>query len=302
MLVQSGRETRYTKIATAELFAAGGLLGAFACVVLWFGQVDFYHRHFFDSGAIVFADNAVRVIFALVLCWLIYAPGAGIIALVERWRTSGPIVDIRPAERALLGFGIGIGVWHTILLIVGELGLYYRSAMIVLCSAILLGSAKHFGKLARSTGSAVAHCIAELRSGRHVAWAIGVASIALAGACLLLVRGLYPGGSHDYYTHYFYYYLQVLKSHGLAPNDVWYQYWYSKGYGLFFLGMLLTDPEAPAIVTFCCVAFAALAMAALGARMVPGSWWPALAVMVYLLFNLISLRKITSRSALSWYW
>ena len=62
---------------------------------------------------------------------------------------------------------------------------------------------------------------------------------------MLLRRGLFPGGSGDYYTHYFYYYLEVLKNHGLAPNDVWYHYYYSKGSGLVFLGMLLTDPEAP---------------------------------------------------------
>ena len=68
------------------------------------------------------------------------------------------------------------------------------------------------------------------------------------------LRGFYPGGGGDYYTHYFYYYLAVIQNHGLAPNDVWYHYYYSKGSGLAFLGMLLSDPEAPALTTYACVA------------------------------------------------
>ena len=102
---------------------------------------------------------------------------------------------------------------------------------------------------------------------------IGAILITAAAAWVLLRRGLYPGGSGDYYTHYFYYYIEVLKNHGLAPNDVWYHYYYSKGSGLIFLGMLLTDPEAPALTTFPCVIFAALAIATLAARMAPGSLW-----------------------------
>ena len=105
---------------------------------------------------------------------------------------------------------------------------------------------------------------------------------------LLLLRGLFPGGGGDYYTHYFYYYLEVLKNHGLAPNDVWYHYYYSKGSGLAFLGMLLTDPEAPALTTYPCVVFAAVAIATLAARMAPNSLWPAAGAVIYLFYYLVS--------------
>jgi hypothetical protein len=62
-------------------------------------------------------------------------------------------------------------------------------------------------------------------------------------------KGLFPGGGHDYYTHYFPYYLEVVKNHNIWPNDVWYHYYYSKGSGLIFLSMLLTDPLSPQVVT-----------------------------------------------------
>ena len=275
--------------AGAALLPIAILLGGFAAVMLWFGEIDFYHRHFFDTGVLVLADNIMRVWFCAILCWLIYAPGAGIVALLSRVQTAPQAFSPWPAERAMLGFGIGIGVWEVVLLILGEFNLYYRPVMIVLCAAVLVASARHFAAVAQGGWSALAFHARELRAGRMIPQTAAAVLVVAAGVCLLLVRGLYPGGGGDYYTHYFYYYQDVLKHHGLDPNDVWYHYWYSQGYGLFFLGMLLTDPLAPTLVTFCCVAFAALAMALLTARLAPGSWWPACVALIYLLFNLVNI-------------
>jgi hypothetical protein len=77
---------RFTK---ADMLAVAALLGGFIGVVLWFDRVDFYHKHFFDAGAIVFADNMVRIVFVGIFSWLIYAPGAAVVARVTT-----------PAERA----------------------------------------------------------------------------------------------------------------------------------------------------------------------------------------------------------
>jgi hypothetical protein len=265
----------------ADLISIFLLLGVFVAVVLWFDFVDFYHRHFFSRGVIVIADNAARTAFVLLLSWLIYAPGAGIAAMVLPMERRA---RVSPAEWAVLGFGIGVGLWHLGMLILGVVDLYYRGIMVALALMILLASASHFAEVARAGRRALTSRIALLRRGVGVAETICIGLISVGLAWLLMVRGLYPGGGTDYYAHYFYYYLEVLKHHGLAPNDVWYHYYYSKGYGLFFFGMLLTDPEAPALVTFCCVAFAAVAMATLAARMAPRSLWPVCGAMLFLLF------------------
>ena len=271
-----------------EFLSVALLFSFFIADAWWFQRIDFYHHYFFHTGAIVFIDNVMRIGFVLVLCWLIYVPGAGILDVIERQRRRGQIKGISPAERALMGFGIGIGVWHVVLFILGEFNLYYRWVMIALCAATLLASAKSFAGLGNQSFAAIKSRFQELRTGRRVMEAISFISVLLAATCLLLVRGLYPGGGGDYYTHYFYYYLDVLKNHGLAPNDVWYHYWYSKGYGLFFLSMLLTDPEAPALVTFCCVALATLAIALFAGRLAPRSLWPTVAALLYLFYNLVA--------------
>jgi hypothetical protein len=267
-----------------KLLPIATLLCAYVGVVFWFRHVDFYHRHFFDTGVVTFADNLVRVVFVAILSWLIYAPGAAVVALLSE---PDELSKLTSPERAVLGFGVGVGLWHVAMLVLGETGLYYRAVIETLCLVALVASAPHFGSTAIAVWRRRKDCLCwgDVRNAEMV----GAALIAVAGFWLLLVRGLYPGGNGDYYTHYFHYYLEVLKNHGLAPNDVWYHYYYSKGSGLAFLAMLLTDPEAPALATFVCVLVAAIAIATLSQRLVPRSLWPLAGALIFLLFYLVSL-------------
>jgi hypothetical protein len=285
MQIMSEKE-RATRLAGVKLLSIATLFFAFFGVVLWFRNFDFYHQHFFDTGAIVAAYNLLRIVFVFLLCWLVYAPGAAITALITSEHDCAALSRV---ERAVLGFGIGVALWHVAMLILGIIGLYYWSVMVVLCLLVLIASARHFGRVAADALQSAAGQLSLLRRGVQIPQTIGAVAIAIAAFWLLLLRGLYPNGTFDYYLHYFPYYLAVLKNHGLAPNVVWYHYWYSKGYGLFFLGMILTDPEASGLVTFCYVLFAALAIAALINRIAPRSLWPACGALIYLLYNLISI-------------
>jgi hypothetical protein len=285
MLRELRAKTPAVGSANTQALAAAALICGFGGVVAWFVGVDFYHRHFFDTGPIVAADNVVRVVFVIIFSWLIYAPGAATAAFIM---SADERAALTPLERAVLGFGIGVGIWHVVMLILGLLGLYYRPVIVGLCLVVLVASARHFANAAIVGWRSFALDCAELRRGRATPERIGTILIGAAAAWLLLLRGLFPGGGGDYYTHYFYYYLEVLNNHGLAPNDVWYHYYYSRGSGLAFLGMLLTDPEAPALTTYPCVVFAAVAIATLAARMAPNSLWPAAGAFVYLFYYLVS--------------
>jgi hypothetical protein len=280
-----GAKTPAAGSAKTRALAAAALICGFIGVVAWFAGVDFYHRHFFDTGPIVAADNVVRLVFAIIFTWLIYAPGAAAAALIM---SADERAALTPPERAVLGFGIGVGIWHVVMLILGLLGLYDRAVIVGLCLVVVVASSRQFANTAIAQWRTLVTGFAELRQGRATPEQTGVILIVVAAVWLLLLRGLFPGGGGDYYTHYFYYYLEVLKNHGLTPNDVWYHYYYSKGSGLAFLGMLLTDPEAPALTTYPCVVFAAVAIATLAVRMAPNSLWPAAGAVIYLFYYLVS--------------
>jgi hypothetical protein len=243
-------------------------MGGYAALLAWFKLADVYHTHFATKGLIVVVYNAFRVLFIFYLFWIVYAVGA--LAL----RRFGKFSELQTIERLVLGFFAGTGLWHIALLALGYLNLYtVPVAIAVTLPAVALAYSD-----ARDALSEWWRCW------RSLPWqkCLGAAAIALAGGLLLLFKGLYPGGGHDYYTHYFYYYQSVIEHGGIWPNEVWYHYFYSKGCGLFFLGMLLSDPLAPQLVTFCFMAVAAAALYLTVKAIAPETNWPIASVLLFL--------------------
>ncbi len=110
--------------------------------------------------------------------------------------------------------------------------------------------------------------------------AVGLSILTVAIA-FLLVKGLYPDGGHDYYNHYFQFYKRVMDTGSILPNDVWYHFYYSKGAGLYFLGMLLTDPLAPALVGASFIGCGAFIVYAILRRAAPSDFLPLIGVLLY---------------------
>lgn len=247
-------------------------MGGYVALLVWFKQFDFYHTHFTTKGLPVVAYNCFRVLFIFYLFWIVYAAGALALRLVGRKLDS-----LQTTERLVLGFFAGTGLWHIALLALGYLNLYTATVAI----AITLPAVALIYPDARD---ALSECRRRISPWRSVPWqkCLTIAAVAFAGGLLLLIKGLYPGGGHDYYTHYFYYYQEVIQQGGIWPNKVWYHYYYSKGSGLFFLGMLLTDPLAPQLVTFCFMAVAAAAMYLIVSELTPGTDWPTASVLLFI--------------------
>ena len=260
-------------------------LGGFAAVVIYFDFVDVYHNHYFQRGyGAVY--NAFRIVFIGYLFWLVYFIGFKILIFVAGDRS---VAQVQLHERLALGFFVGAAALTVAMLVLGYLQLYWRwvAASVALC--VIAVSYRDFVIVLQEARLAVA------RYGRNnsridIAFATAMTiGVFLAGAILLLVKGLYPQGGHDYYLHYSQFYSMVMDSHGIWPNDFWYQYYYSKGVGLMFLGMLLTDPLAPSLVTYCFVIAAALALYSLIQRFCPRTLWPWVAVILYLALNVHTL-------------
>ena len=77
------REGPALRIGRLARVAPGtALICMFIAIELWFRDVDFYHRHFFQPGWLVAVDNLARVGFTFILFWLIYVPGYVLIAAI----------------------------------------------------------------------------------------------------------------------------------------------------------------------------------------------------------------------------
>jgi len=271
MALVAARQYSLALLAAVLLAVAYGLLLAF------FQRTDFYHAHFFDHGAIVQAYQAARLVFILFLGWLIYAVGAGAMMLACGAKV---FLSLPPVDRYPLSFVFGAGIWHVVLFATGLLGLDTAPVMLVLTLGVMLLSVPHLAVCLRELQSLMAD--ARVRS----TWGgllKGTVMLATAGAfgLFLLVKSLYPGGGHDYFNHYFQFYMRVVETGSILPNDVWYHFFYSKGAGLYFMAMLLTDPLAPALVTTAFIACGAAIVFALLGRSAKGTLLPWFAVALY---------------------
>ena len=257
-------------------------VGCYLATVGWFKWVDVYHAHFAADGALVVAYNFFRVLFAFYLFWLIAAPGAMLLRALARAQGKASF-GLGAADAVPLNFFAGAGLWHLVLLALGYLNLYTVPIAVCLTVPTVAASFFEFAAAVRSVRS-------WLKAGNEAAPAFPLAErlfliVAIAAAAVLLVaKGLYPGGGHDYFEHYFRFYQSVIDHRGVWPNEVWYQYFYSKGAGLYFLSMLLTDPLAPQLVTFCFMIAAGLVLLRFIDRFSPGSLWPWVGVV--LLFSI----------------
>ena len=163
------------------------------------------------------------------------------------------------------------------MLALGYLGLYTRTIAMLVTIPLVAVSVGSLRDALRS----VHLYLQQLRRRDAITIMLTVLMIA-CGLILMMVKGLYPAGGHDYFTHYHYYFLSVLKHQNLWPNEVWYHYYYDKAMGLFFLAMLLTDPLGPSLATACFVTATAIAIFDLVRRSDSGrTAFPYVAVILY---------------------
>jgi len=242
-------------------------------LLVWFHEVDVYHRHFAEPGLIVVAYNCFRVLFIFYLFWIAATPGLLLLRAVARRE----LAELGVLQRLALGFFTGAGVWHMAMLALGYLDLYTVPVAIAVTLPLVILSYVP----ARVAACDIFHTVITDRGLDRLDWFL-LAVAAIAIVMLLLVKGLYPGGGHDYFTHYFYYLQAVIERGGLWPNDVWYHYYYDKGAGLVFLGTLLTDLLAPQLVTFTFMVAAALALFLLLRRIAPNTLWPLAGTVLFL--------------------
>lgn len=219
---------RQTSFAAFLLFIGYGVL------LSYFTLVDTYHSAFFATGTSVIVYNLFRILFIGYSLWLYYSLGYLFLSL---FKIKNDIAE-RTLNWYLLHFFTGVGLSQIILFFIGLAGLYNRTLMSCATLFVFICSLPELSRC----------LISSQKSPSRLTW-LGLMIISAALFGFIITKGLYPSGGHDYYTHYFQYYRSVVESGSTLPNEVWYHFYYSKGSGLFFLSMLLTDPLGPQLAT-----------------------------------------------------
>jgi hypothetical protein len=229
----------------ASLAIALGLASGYAYLLAWFNRVDFYHHDFFVHGRAVTVYQIARLIFIPYFAWTIYAVGA----LTNRLAFgAAAVADLSSWERYPLFFIAGAGVWHVAMFAIGLAGFDIKPVAVAFSLGTMSLSVPHLAQCIRRSAAGLLRARRRFDLNFLPTASLWLGIIAVA-AIFLLVKGLYPGGGHDYYSHYFQFYKRVIETGSILPNDVWYHFYTSKGAGLYFLAILLTDPLAPQLVT-----------------------------------------------------
>jgi hypothetical protein len=246
--------------------------GGFVALIAWFKYVDVYHAHFSDAGALVLLNNLFRVLFIFYLFWIVQTVGA---ILLRSLGDPQPDTVGTPDYLALTFFA-GTGPWHVVMFAIGYANLLNAGVMVVLTVPVV---ALSFREL-RLVAPGLRTVIRRFHGGSRLFKSLCILLL-FVWCTLLLVKGLYPGGGQDYYNHYFPGYRAFLEHGSIWPNEAWVPYFYSKGAGLFFLGMLLTDPLAQKLVVFCFFSVAGLATFLFIRRVAPNTYWPIVGVLLF---------------------
>jgi hypothetical protein len=235
------RREKWVRVAWTTVF---GLL------VLRAKSFDLLNHNFPTAGVKLLTFNLARLFLVIYLGFGLFQIGIWILKLadISSSQTSG----LRGLDRVILCTVLG-GATGTIgMFLLGVVNLYYPWLIFILVLPIVWVSGRWLVPGSEWILFALKRFFRHKTF--HQAYLPSLLLAALiVGLCLtFVVKGLWPGDAGgDVYSHYLPYYREVIARHGLSPNALWYHYYVSKGAGLFFLGMLLSDELAPQLVTLC---------------------------------------------------
>jgi len=223
----------------------------FVAAVLWLQWLDVWRTRLDDAGPVYLLYNALRV--------------AVVAGLGRALWYLGRLVLGRTSDDEIARFFAGAAAAVLALFGLGWLGLYHLVVLLPLTALLLLASF-------RGPGPRVPR--------PHPAWL----PVGLTLAYLLFSKGIYPDiYTNDTMGHYLPYYRAVVERGGIWPNEFFLHFYYSKGAGLFFLAIALTDLQGPQLVSYLMLVWASFALYALARAASRSDWLAGLAVLLALL-------------------
>jgi hypothetical protein len=240
---------------------------------MWFRSHDVWNVSAEVSVGEMFVWTSLRLLF--VVCLGVACLTTGRIVLM--WQTKN-LEDFGTLEKMLFYFFVGSAVLRMGMFFIGLQDLY-KPIFVFLGSLPLLLLFPFVFDLRK----VYLRCVEVVKqNGLESICCGGLCFIAAAILGIVYLEHCQYSFDGDYLTHYGPYYDYVTTSGSLAPNDVWYQYFYSKGAGLFYFSMLITDRGGPLLVSFLHFFTAATLVYAIMKRASGNSLW-AISAAIFML-------------------
>ena len=249
---------------------------AFVLICLWFGANDVHNACFGKAGSIYITYQCLKLVSACYVTWVLYFTGHCVLELLRR---NGVDFQLEVLDRIIVALYVGASVLEITMFGLGWIHAYYTTVAIAIVTPIVFLSCPHLFETIGNTKNLLLN--SKLRSLWSVRWLLFL--IALVLLLLILVnKALLPTSDGDSLTHYINYYNEVIRTHGISPNNVWYHFYYSKGAGLIYLNMLLADDTTASFPTFYMLVGTVAVLFSLTRKLTASSEWAWAAVITYL--------------------
>jgi len=216
----------------------------FILLTVGFKIYDPYNTLFFAKAWLPhFVHLVARVLFSVYFFLILF--GCGRLGLILI-RQSRLLFDLAPSEEIAVSVLLGSSILRAAMLILGLLSAYFWPLLLALGVAALIVGMPRFAFLIRSslTGSIRNWNGAMSAADKIIATSI-IGALISAVVAVSLGKFLYPNGTGDYFTNYFPFYKEVVQAGNIWPNDVWYHFYMSKGFGEVFFAIILSDFLGP---------------------------------------------------------
>ena len=190
-----------------------------------------------------FVHLVARVLFSIYFFLILF--GCGRLGLILI-RQSRLLFDLAPSEEIAVSVLLGSSILRAAMLILGLLSAYFWPLLLVLGVAALIVGMPRFAFLIRSSlMSSIRNWNGAMSAADKIIAASLIGALISAVVAVSLGKFLYPNGTGDYFTNYFPFNKEVVQAGNIWPNDVWYHFYMSKGFGEIFFAIILSDFLGP---------------------------------------------------------
>src|SRR5579864_8189573 len=213
----------------------------FILLTAGFKIYDPYNTLFFSKAWL--PHLVPRVLFSIYFFLILFCIGRLGCILI---RQSNLLFDLAPSEEIAIAVLLGSSILRAAMLIIGFLSAYYWPVLLALGVApLFVGTPRVAFLMRKSLTGLMRRWNSEINSTEKLIVASIAGALISAVVAVSMGKFLYPNGTGDYFTNYFPYYKEVVRAGNIWPNDVWYHFYMSKGFGEIFFGIVLSDLLGP---------------------------------------------------------